>query len=283
MVFQAENRTKAKGQQAELAIQAALEGRWADAAQLNQTIVDAFPTDVDALNRFGKAMTELGKYDDARSAYMKTLEFDALNTIARKNLTRLETMGKKSRKTKVAAQKISPHMFIEETGKTTTTTLVRPVMKVAVALTAGDQVALRLDKRGALFVDDPAGDAIGELEPKMAQRLAKLINDGNKYVAAISSISDEGVRVFIRETFQGPSQVGKLSFPGTTNEAAESVRPYTKRALVSDEQPLYTGEEDGDEYASDEDAAEPTVRSLSRARAPTRGGGDDEDDDGDNE
>lgn len=279
MVFQAENRTTAKTQQAELAIQAALEGRWADAAQLNKTIVDAFPTDVDALNRFGKAMTELGKYDDARSAYMKALELDALNSIARKNLTRLETMGKTSRKKKVAVQKISPHMFIDETGKTTTSTLVRPAMNVANALTAGDQVVLRQDKRGALFVDDPNGDQIGELQPQMAQRLQKLIGGGNKYVTAISSINDEGVRVFIRETFQDPSQVGKLSFPGSMSETAESVRPYTKRGLVSDEQPLYTGGEDGDEYASDEDGAEPTVRELSRARAANVSGDDDNSDD----
>ena len=152
-------------------------------------------------------------------------------------------------------------------------------MDVANALTAGDQVVLRQDKRGALFVDDPNGDQIGELQPQMAQRLQKLIGGGNKYVTAISSINDEGVRVFIRETYQDPSQVGKLSFPGSMSETAESVRPYTKRGLVSDEQPLYTGGEDGDEYASDEDGAEPTVRELSRARATNVSGDDDNPDD----
>ena len=273
MVFQAEERTKAKRQQAELAIRAALEGRWADAAQLNQTIVKAFPTDVDALNRFGKAMTELGKYDEARGAYMKTVELDSLNSIARKNLLRLETMGKKPRhKKKVAVQKISPQMFIDETGKTSTALLVRPVMKVAVGLTAGDQVSLRRDKRGSLFVDDPDGEQIGEVEPKLTQRLLKLMEGGNQYIAAISSISDEGVRVFIRETFQDPSQVGTLSFPGSAVDTDEPVRPYTKRALIRDEQPLYSRDEDGNEYVSDEDAAEPRVKSLTRSGA----GGDEE-------
>ncbi|MFQ5472562.1 MAG: tetratricopeptide repeat protein, partial [Dehalococcoidia bacterium] len=248
MVFQAEDRTKAKRQQAELAIRAALEGRWADAAQLNQTIVEAFPTDVDALNRFGKALTELGKYDEARGAYMKSLELDSLNSIARKNLSRLETMGKKPRsKKKVAVQKISPQMFIEETGKTTTTDLVRPVKKVAAGLTAGDLVSLRRDKkRGLLLVDDPNGEQIGEVEPKLAQRLLKLMEGGNQYIAAISNLSDDGVRVFIRETFQDPSQVGKVSFPGSVVDAGEPVRPYTKRALIQDDQPLYRGDEDGD-------------------------------------
>jgi hypothetical protein len=272
MVFQAEPGTKAKSQQAELAIHAALEGRWADAAQLNQSIVEAFPTDVDALNRFGKAMTELGKYDDARGAYMKALELDALNSIAQKNLSK-----------KVAAQKISPQMFIEETGKTTTTDLVSPAMKVAAELTAGDLVTLRRDKRGSLFVDDPNGEQIGELGPKMAQRLLKLMDGGNQYVAAISNIADDGVRVFIRETFQDVSQVGKVSFPGTVTDAAETVRPYTKRALVRDEQPLYAGEEDGDEYVSDEDAADPKVKSLSRSAKVDEGDAADDDDSADDD
>ena len=96
MVFQAEDRAKAKKQQADLAIQLALRGRWAEAAQLNRSIIDSFPTDVDAFNRLGKAMTELGRYGEAREAYMKALEIDPLNTIARKNLARLATLGEVS-------------------------------------------------------------------------------------------------------------------------------------------------------------------------------------------
>lgn len=275
MVFQAEDRTKAKRHQAELAIRAALEGRWSDAAELNQTIVDAFPADVDALNRLGKALTELGKYDEARGAYKKTLEIDSLNSIARKNLSKLETVDKKAPK-KVAGQKLPPHMFIEETGKTGNTLLVRPVMKVAVTLSAGDQVTLRKDKRGALFIDTMDGEQIGEVEPKLAQRLVKLMDSGNEYVGAISGISDQGVKVFIRETFQHASNVGKLSFPPTAAEPAESIRPYLKtRLLREDDEPLYTGDDDED-WDSDDDSGSATVRS----RKSDESGADDDEDEG---
>src|SRR2546428_10819299 len=117
MVFQTEDRAKAKRQHADLAIQMALQGRWEDALQLNQRIIEVFPTDVDAFNRLGKAYTELGRYSEAREAYMKALEVDPLNSIARKNLTRLATLGEETRP-KPATQKLSPQMFIEETGKT---------------------------------------------------------------------------------------------------------------------------------------------------------------------
>ena len=43
MVFQAEDRTRTKKQQADNAIQMALEGRWEEAAELNQAILASFP------------------------------------------------------------------------------------------------------------------------------------------------------------------------------------------------------------------------------------------------
>src|SRR3972149_4881663 len=141
MVFQAEDRAKVKKQQAELAIQLALQGRWPEAVQLNRAIIESFPTDVDAFHRLGKAMTELGRYGEAREAYMKALEIDRLNTIARKNLARLATLGEEA-PPRAATQKLSPQMFIEETGKTGVTTLVRPDMDIAARMTAGDQVLL---------------------------------------------------------------------------------------------------------------------------------------------
>ena len=64
MVFQTEDRARAKKQHAEQAIQLALQGQWSEAAQLNRQIIESFPTDVDAYNRLGKALTELGRYGD---------------------------------------------------------------------------------------------------------------------------------------------------------------------------------------------------------------------------
>src|SRR3990172_10977426 len=156
MVYQAEDRTRAKRQQADLAIQMALQGRWAEAVQLNRAILELFPTDVDAYNRLGKALTELGRYADAREAYMKGLEIDPLNGIARKNLSRLATLGEEAAP-RAATQKLSPQMFIEETGKTGITTLVRPSMEVVARMTAGDQVVLQR-QNGSLLVQSTSGE-----------------------------------------------------------------------------------------------------------------------------
>jgi hypothetical protein len=227
----------------------ALQGRWAEALQLNQVIVETFPTDVDAYNRLGKALTELGRYGEARHAYMQALEIDSLNSIARKNLSRLETLGDGA-PPRVASQKLSPQMFIEEMGKTGVTTLLRPNMDVAARMTAGDKVSLRPDTT-TLAVQTISGEHVGEVEPKLGQRLLKLIEGGNEYVAAIQALDGAQVKVFIRETFQHANQTGKLSFPPTVTE---SFRPYTKARLLrrdADDDNYWDEGSDSEEWESE--------------------------------
>ena len=260
MVFQAEDRARAKKQQAEVAIQMALQGRWAEAIQLNKGIIESFPSDVDAYNRLGKALTELGRYADAREAYMRGLEADPLNTIARKNLTRLATLGEAA-PPRAANQKLSPQMFIEEMGKTGITTLTRINMGVAARMTAGDQVLLHR-QNGSLLIHSLVGEYLGEVEPKLGQRLIKLMDAGNEYVAAISGLDEHQVRVFIRETFQHASQTGKLSFPPTVTE---SFRPYVKERLLrhdADDETYFEDGEDLEDWAPGHDAAEETDATI---------------------
>jgi tetratricopeptide (TPR) repeat protein len=274
MVFQAEDRTRAKRQHSDAAIQMALQGRWAEALQINQMIVEAFPTDVDAYNRLGKAYTELGRYSDARNAYMKALEIDSLNSIAKKNLSRLATLGDEVRPP-LANQKLSPQMFIEEMGKTGVTSLVRPNMDIAARMTAGDQVILHADKT-LLNIRTMNGDQVGEVEPKLGQRLLKLMDAGNEYVAAIQALNDAQVRVFIRETFQHASQTGKLSFPPTVTE---NFRPYTRGRLLRqdiDDEAYWDEGAEGEDWEPDADRDDGKEPAYDEAE-PDVDVGDDED------
>src|SRR3990170_3002322 len=219
MVFQAEERAKAKKQQTDTAIQLALQGRWDEAVSLNKAIISRFPADADAYNRLGKALTELGRYGEAREAYQKAQEIDPLNSIARKNLSRLAIVGKKMAPRR-ATQKLSPQMFIEETGKTSVTMLLRPKMEVAARMSAGDEVNLMLDN-GSLVVGSTEGEFIGE-------------------------------------TFQHPSQLGKLSFPPAVTEA---FRPYVKERLIRQDSPdeAYYDSEDGEDWETSRDSHEAEV------------------------
>lgn len=269
MVYQAEDRARLKKQHTDLAIQLALQGRWQEAAQINRALIEAFPTDVDAYNRLGKALTELGQYAEARRAYERALKLDPLNSIARKNLTRLAVLGEETAPPKPATQKLSPQMFIEETGKTGITTLLRPNMDVAARMTAGDQVALTR-QNGSLVVQTMAGEYIGEIEPKLGQRLVKLMDGGNQYVAAVSALQEDAVRIFIRETFQHASQTGKLSFPPAMSE---SFRPYVKGRLLRhddiDEETYFEESEEAEDWErpADGNEADVTIYDFAAAEA----------------
>jgi hypothetical protein len=227
MTYQTEDKTRMKRQRTEQAIQFAMQSRWDEAITANRAIIAAFPGEADAHNRLGKALSETGKIKEAREAYQRALELEPGNAIARKNLDRLASARAKAEPDK--AQQVDTSLFIEEMGKTGVTTLQQINTKLLATLSAGDEVALRPDG-SRLIVETMGGDYLSDIEPKLAVRLSRLIAGGNKYAAAVAGISENSVRVIIKETFQHPTQVGKLSFPA--GKAGEVVRPYTKEHMV---------------------------------------------------
>ncbi|MBA2448461.1 MAG: tetratricopeptide repeat protein [Chloroflexi bacterium] len=213
----------------EKAIQLAAQNRWQEAVDVNRQIIDAFPKDVDAHNRLGKALMELGAYADARDAYGGAAQLDPSNTIASKNLARLAKLAEEAPAGAVAppSAPVDPRLFIEESGKTAVTNLVDVASFEKIAtLTAGDKMEVKVEQ-GVVRVSDPTGNVVGQLEPKIAQRVIKLSELGNRYAAAITSIDESHVRVIIREAFRHPSLGSRPSFP----TRAPEIRPYTKDSV----------------------------------------------------
>ena len=173
-------------------------------------------------------MTELGRYADAKDAYEKGLKIDPLNSIARKNLTRLATLGERKPHRARPARSSPRRCSSRRPVRPGITVLVRPNMDIAARMTAGDQVNLAR-QNGSLVIQSIGGEYVGEVEPRLGQRLIKLMDGGNEYIAAISALDEREVRLFIRETFQHSSQTGKLSFPPTVTE---TFRPYVKGRLL---------------------------------------------------
>ncbi|HZP56742.1 MAG TPA: tetratricopeptide repeat protein [Dehalococcoidia bacterium] len=259
---QQEDAVRMKRVRTEQAIQFAMQSRWDDAISTNRAILAVFPDEVEAHNRLGKALGETGKIKEAREAYQRALELDPTNTIARKNLERLASAKAKAEPDK--AHQVDASLFIEEMGKTGVTTLERVDTKTLSTLSAGDEVALKPEGK-RLRVETMAGDYISDIEPKLAMRLSKLMDGGNRYAAAIAGISDTSVRVIIKETFQHPTQAGRLSFPA--GKAGEAVRPYTKESMVrsdldEDEDLIDETEEWEEAEAEVETEAEPREMGL---------------------
>jgi len=259
---QTQDKARMKRLRTEQAVQFAAQSRWEDAIAANRAIVAAFPEDAEAYNRLGKALGETGKIKEAREAYQKALDIEPTNSIARKNLERLATARGKIEPDQ--AHQVDASLFIEEMGKTGVTTLQRVNTKTLSTLSAGDEVALK-PAGSRLSIETIAGDYISDIEPKLAMRLSRLIEGGNKYAAAVAGIGDQTVRVIIKETFQHPTQVGRLSFPA--GKAGDAIRPYTKESMVrsdmDDDDDSADEAEDWDETEADADTeAEPREMGL---------------------
>jgi tetratricopeptide (TPR) repeat protein len=217
------------------AIAFAMQSRWEDAVRANQSVLEIGPRDVDALNRLGRSLTELGRYREARESYSQAVKLDPLNTIAQRNLARLSTL-KADVEPKPTSERVDPRLFTTETGKSSTTTLVRTASRELIArMAVGDQVKLVVQGR-LLQVVNSRREVLGRVEPRLAQRLITLIDGGNRYVAALISL-DEPVRVLISEVYQHPSQVGRIAFPtkGDSTGVRANIRGSLVRTAADDE------------------------------------------------
>jgi len=256
MVFyQLSEKAKLRRQRTNEAIALAMQSQWDEAIAVNKSIIEIFPDDADAYNRLGKALTQLGRYAEARDAYSHALEIEPNNGIAKKNIDRLAHLREAEAEPRNGRQ-VSSHLFIEETGKADVADLYRLApRKVLVKIAAGDPVHLEA-KGQSLTVESVDGEYIGEVEPRLGLRLIKLVQGGNRYTAAIVGVGEKGGKVMIKEVFQHPSQAGRPSFPA---RAADGFRPYVKDSMMKyeredDEEGLE--EEYPDEFENKEPARE---------------------------
>jgi tetratricopeptide (TPR) repeat protein len=245
--FPTEDRLRQKRTKSEQAISLAMKNRWEEAAQVNREILDGFPNEVDAYNRLGKALTELGRYAEARDAYAQAVKLDPLNGIASKNLQRL---GKLAAEGSAAPppSPVDPRLFIEESGKTTLTHLtdVRRT-EAAAKLSAGDQ--LQLVRRGnQIVVADAAGNDIGRIEPKLEQDLIRLLDIGNQYAVFVTAANEQTLHVIIRETHRSAAMGNRPSFRPS---AAQEVRAYVREGAQRFE--LEEEEEEEEELGEEEE------------------------------
>jgi hypothetical protein len=241
----AEEKARLKKQWTDLAIQQALSSQWEDAVITNKNILNLFPAEPDAYNRLGKAYSELGQYVEARQAYSQTLKYSPNNTIAKKNLDRLSLLQEESVQLHIGAERIDPRLFIEETGKTGMTELISIApTSVLAKVGVGDKVQLHVSGH-TLLVRNAAGDDIGQIEPRLANRLINFMEGGNRYAAAILAMENGQVRLIIREEYQHPGMFGKVSFP--SQGGGDTIRAYIKDSILR-----YDREDEEDSSNEDE-------------------------------
>jgi hypothetical protein len=174
---------------------------------------------------------EIGDFSHAWEAYSRAIELDPYNTIARRNLDRLSRL----REVIVGSpddSRVEPLHFIEETGKAGVVNLYHLGSPELVAnMVAGDRVYLKVKGNG-LVVENGRGEYLGQVDPRHAQRLIRLMAGGNEYTAAVVSTTEDTATIIVREVFQHPAQLGRLSFPA---KVFKSPRPYVSDRVTKHE------------------------------------------------
>jgi len=248
---EADTTTRQRRQLGEAAIAHATRGNWEEAVEANRQLLELGP-DIDAYNRLGKALAEVGRHAEALEAYQQALERDATNRIAQRNVERLQVLVAAEASVgdgKGRSEKAPATLFIEEMGKTGRARLINLAPpRVLAPLSPGDALELQVDHDQ--LVGRVGDETIGVVEPRLASRLLKLIATGNRYEAAITTIheGDGQVSIMIREVFTHPSNFGKVSFP-TVGSGGGGVRPYMKGTALryDDDDEVEESEEESEE------------------------------------
>ncbi|MCH8974795.1 MAG: hypothetical protein IH869_06940 [Chloroflexi bacterium] len=216
MVYREDDSVRLRKERTREAIGLAMDGRWKEAAAVNRELTVASPTDVDAWNRLGKALLELGDAKGATKAFKGAVAIDPANAIAHKNLERLATLPKKGRAAKRVATSLAAHRFFINDGSKTAHVALTGCAQGKDRVFVSPGAPVRLERRGdALAVHTEDGDRLGMVPAKLGRRLSRLMDGGNEYQGAVASTAGGTIRVVLHETFQHPSLRATVSFPAS--------------------------------------------------------------------
>ncbi len=252
-----------KEDQAKKAIDLAMQSRWSDAVEANETILDDFPDNLEAYNRLGKALTEIGRIRDAKAAFGRSLELSPHNPIARKNLDRLQQLDDTEPVDMIRGCAVGD-TFVEEIGKTTVTALVNLAKpKVLLKEAPGRPVQLK-SEGGVLKAIGLGGALLGQIEPRLTVRLVRLLKDGNRYEAAVRSVGEEALLLIIREVYKHPSQSGAMSFPPKKIPAHGTILSGSQEAFDAGDDDTLKDWSNDDTEPGDDDAFGPVIHRIIR-------------------
>ena len=145
---------------------------------------------------------------------------------------------------------------------------------------------MHLEPAGSgLIVKDETGAYVGQVEPRVGTRIARLAKGGNLYEAAVTSVEERELAIIIRETYKTPAQSGIVSFP---SRGGADYRVYVPSAVMGYEVADGDDEErelaavavkdwsDDDTEPGDDEAFSPVIHRIINSPAADIAGVDDD-------
>ncbi len=176
------------------AIRAALSGNWELAVELNLEILSDLPQNIPALNRLGRAYTELGQKDAAEDAYTQVLKLDKYDAIATKNLKLLP-----HQKNNLSEITLVQEDFIELPGITKSTILIKVASRDTLLSLVCKQHLNLLPRTHLVAITTDDKICIGCLPDDLSLKIRDLLSAGYNYSVCLKAASDNTATIFIRE------------------------------------------------------------------------------------
>jgi len=189
------------------AIQQALDCLWEDAIDTNLQLLEENPCDINTLNRLGKAYAAVGDKGAAKQTYQKVLEYDKYNSVALRNLKLLTIAG-----SNIPTTDLVKEDFIEISGLTKTTTLIKPADKKVLLSLCCKQVLTLTPKARLISISTAEKTYIGSLPDDLSLKLKKLLTQGYSYQVCLKNATDKEVSIFIRELHRPSKKTALPSF-----------------------------------------------------------------------
>ncbi len=209
------------------AIDAAIQGDWTHAIELNNQILELDRKNVQALLRIAFSYLQTGDYEQSKKHYHKALRLQPKSSVAHQYLEKLEILeqGKTKPQNKTT---FDPHLFIESFGKTKMTSLTNLGQKqILASLSIGQQMQLKIKKR-RVEIRTINDEYVGTLADDISKRLILFIKAKSTYTAFIKEVHFTKVIVFIREDKKGKTVSHHISFPVNLQKNIEQIGESTQ-------------------------------------------------------
>jgi len=206
----------------QLAVKASLDGKWKDAIELNNQILEIEPNDLSAKNRLGRAYLQISEFLKAKRCFEEVLELDPINTTAQKNV-----LMAKSKKKQTTQNPNVEKSLIKEPGTTTEEYISITAKRITSdSLKPGETLFLKVDRKttGVFKLDLRKKPEIllGKIEGPAAKRLFGAKNLGASLIAHFISGKGKTAKIMVRS-----------SIPVFKSERQE-VKPYMKKGTIEE-------------------------------------------------
>jgi len=196
------------------AIREASNNNWEKAKKLNLAVLNITKNNIETLNRLGISYMKLLDKKNATKCFQYVLKISPNNTIAQKNINKLQLNLPKKKK---SLDKIDTSNLVNETGKSINLkcNITNSKKIFNQGIDTGSKLTIKNEKTSIGIYKGNSKILI--IENNISKRISNLINLGNEYSCTVLGVSENSININIKEISKSNKTIQIISFPEYLN------------------------------------------------------------------